>query len=214
MNCLSVEFAYECRSVALSTGGHVYQVEHETGRHTPVIVLIDRVLNLAGVERESVSRWIVGLGPGSYTGIRLAISAAQGWEMAAGVECLGWSSFEGLAVTASRLGHPRVTLAVDAQRQELAVATVEFEQGVRRWVTEMHLESFEQVSNRISAGEIVMGPGLPKFLVGGLELHPSASDLFPSVSPSASPKPSRLLAPVYLREAQFVKAPRPRDVSL
>ena len=214
MNCLSVEFAYECRSVALSVGEHVYQVEQGTGRHTPVIVLIDGVLNLAGIERESVERWIIGLGPGSYTGIRLAISAAQGWEMATDVECLGWSSFEGLAVTASRLGHPRVTLAVDAPRQELAVATVEFQQGVRRWVTDMHLESFEQVRNRISAGEIVMGPGLPRLLTGGLELHPLASDLFASVSPSALPTSSRLLAPVYLREAQFVKAPRPRDVSL
>lgn len=214
MNCLSVEFSYECRSVALSTGGLVYQVEQETARHTPVIVLIDRVLNLAGIERESVNRWIVGLGPGSYTGIRLAISAAQGWEMATAVECLGWSSFEGLAVAASRTQYSRITLAVDAQRQELAVATVEFKQGTRQWVTDLHLESFEQVRNRISSGEMVMGPGLPKLVPGGLELHPSASDLFASVSPSASPTPARLLAPVYLREAQFVKAPPPRDATL
>jgi tRNA threonylcarbamoyl adenosine modification protein YeaZ len=213
MNCLSVEFAYECRSVALSTGGQVYQVEQETGRHTPVIVLIDRVLRLAGIEREAVGRWVIGLGPGSYTGIRLAISAAQGWEMASAIECVGWSSFEGLAITASRLGHPRVTLAVDAQRQELAVATVEFPSARHQWATDIHLESFERVRKRIEAGEMVMGPGLPHLLKAGLDLRPSASDLLASVPSSASPTASRLLAPVYLRDAQFVKAPRPRDLS-
>lgn len=213
MNCLSVEFAYECRSVALATAVQVYQVEQETGRHTPVIVLIDRVLKLAGIEREAVGRWVIGLGPGSYTGVRLAISAAQGWEMASAIDCVGWSSFEGLAVTASRLGHPRVTLAVDAQRQELAVATVEYQSAVHQWLTNIHLESFERVRKRIEEGEIVMGPRLPQVLKGGLDLRPSASDLLASVSLSASPTASRLLAPVYLRDAQFVKAPSSRDLS-
>jgi len=51
--------------------------------------MVEAVLKQTGVEREQVEAIAVGLGPGSYNGIRVAIALAQGWQLASGVKLLG-----------------------------------------------------------------------------------------------------------------------------
>ena len=51
--------------------------------------MIESALAEAKIEREQIEVIAVGLGPGSYTGIRAAISVAQGWQLARGVKLLG-----------------------------------------------------------------------------------------------------------------------------
>ena len=58
----------------------------------------------AKVERREIECIVVGLGPGSYTGIRGAIALAQGWQLASGVKLLGVSSVEGIAAQAQAEG--------------------------------------------------------------------------------------------------------------
>lgn len=213
MNCLALEFAYDHRSVALSYRGEVFEVVHSGGRHTPAVGLIHQVLQLAGVRSREIDRMVVGLGPGSYTGVRLAISVAQGWQLATGAESVGWSSFEGLARAASRSGLTHATLAVDAQRNEMAVARVDWaSDGIHR-VGDIQLASWEEVRQRAAAGEVILGPGLPGLLGVGRELRPSATDLLASLPDNPPIIPGEALAPIYLRVAQFVKAPPTRNWS-
>ena len=181
------------------------------GRHTPAVGLIHAVLEQAGARPGDVERLVVGLGPGSYTGVRLAISAAQGWQLATGVDCVGWSSFEGLARAGSRTGLTRATLAVDAQRVEMALAPVEWAPDGSHRVGAIQLVSWQEVRLRAAAGEVILGPGLPGSLGVGLGLEPSAIDLLASLPVHPLTTPAEALSPVYLREAQFVKAPPSRN---
>ena len=48
--------------------------------------MIEDVLARSQMEREQIEVLAVGLGPGSYTGIRVALSMAQGWQLARGGE--------------------------------------------------------------------------------------------------------------------------------
>ena len=74
----------------------------ETGGHgANAFGMIEQVLAEAKIEREQVDVLAVGLGPGSYTGIRAAISMAQGWQLARGVKLLGVGSVECLAAPSS-----------------------------------------------------------------------------------------------------------------
>lgn len=211
MTTLAVEFAFDRRSMALEHQGKVQEVVHSGGRHTPALAMIDQVLHQSGAERRDIERWVVGIGPGSYTGVRLAISLAQGWQMARNTPCVGWSSFEGLARSAQRLGLPRLTLAVDAQREEMAVATVEWTPMGHRWLTTIHLVSTTELRRRSMEGEQMAGPDMPGSFGFGLDLEPSAVDLLASLDSAAVPIPSEELAPCYLREASFVKAPPARN---
>lgn len=124
MICLAFEFTSDRRSVAISDGCQrvLSQVFHDRGRTTPVFHLIDQALAEAQVARASIERLAISIGPGSYTGIRLAIAAAQGWHLATGVDVVAVDTFEALLLQTQRqaVAGPRV-LGVNAQRQEFAV---------------------------------------------------------------------------------------------
>src|ERR1035438_4492910 len=85
MTILALEFSSPQRSVAvLRTEGAVMAAEAiETGRQrTNAFGMIEQVLAGTKIEREQIEVIAIGLGPGSYTGIRAAISLAQGWQLA------------------------------------------------------------------------------------------------------------------------------------
>ncbi len=117
---LALEFSSDQRSVALARHGEVLASATETGgfRVTNAFSLITRVLAQSGLTREQIGGIAVGLGPGSYTGIRSAIAIAQGWQLARPVKLLGISSVEAIAARAQADGVSGCfrLLVADAQR--------------------------------------------------------------------------------------------------
>jgi tRNA threonylcarbamoyladenosine biosynthesis protein TsaB len=119
MTILAFEFSSEQRSVALARDGIVLSGAMEAGgyRVTNAFGLIEKVLATAKMSRAEIEAIAVGLGPGSYTGIRAAIAIAQGWQLATGVKLLGVSSAEALAAQAQAAKiFGRVNVVIDAQR--------------------------------------------------------------------------------------------------
>jgi tRNA threonylcarbamoyladenosine biosynthesis protein TsaB len=225
MICLAFEFTSDRRSVAISDGDQrvLSQVVHDRGRTTPVFHLIDQALAEAQVARASIERLAISIGPGSYTGIRLAIAAAQGWHLATGIDVVAVDTFEALLRQTLRpaVAGPRV-LCVNAQRQEFAVR----EWDGQGWTGPLHLESAELLQQRITGGQPVFGPDLGTWIRGlpststsselaaradALEAYPQASDVA-LLGANNNPVPPETLAPVYLREASFVKAPPHRHI--
>ena len=230
MICLAFEFTSDRRSVAISDGSQrvLSQVFHDRGRTTPVFHMIEQALAEAQVTRASIERLAISIGPGSYTGIRLAIAAAQGWHLATGVDVVAVDTFEALLHQTQRqaVAGPRV-LGVNAQRQEFAVR----EWDGQGWAGPLHLESADLLLQRIIAGQAVFGPDLGAWIRGlpststststsselaaradALEAYPQASDVA-LLGTNNNPVPPETLAPVYLREASFVKAPPHRHIS-
>lgn len=219
MICLAFEFTSDRRSVAISDGDQrmLSQVVHDRGRTTPVFHMIEQALAEAQVARASIERLAISIGPGSYTGIRLAIAAAQGWHLATGIDVVAVDTFEALLRQTQRpaVAGPRV-LCVNAQRQEFAVR----EWDGQGWAAPLHLESADLLLQRIIAGKAVFGPDLGTWIRGlpststsselaaradALEAYPQASDVA-LLGANNNPVPPETLAPVYLREASFVKA--------
>src|SRR5581483_7435321 len=100
MTILALEFSSEQRSVAVAHGNSVFEAAETGGRSTAAFAMIERVLAEAKIEREEIEAIAIGIGPGSYTGIRAAIAMAQGWQLARAVKLLGVSSVEAIAAQA------------------------------------------------------------------------------------------------------------------
>ncbi len=173
--------------------------------------MIEDALRQAGVEREAIECLAIGLGPGSYTGIRAAIALAQGWQLARGVKLLGVSSAEAIAAEAEAAGlRGRVTVVLDAQRNEFYVAVWEIVAGERREVEPLRLAGREEVQRWAEAGERVVGPEVTKWFSSGLLIFPRAAVVARLSWGRTDFTPGEKLEPIYLRETKFVKAPPPR----
>src|SRR6516164_8646139 len=95
MTILALEFSSSQRSVAAARDGEVLAEAVETGeRGTNAFGMIEKVLATAKLGRGDIECLAGGLGPGSYTGIRVALSIAQGWQLACGVKLLGIGSVD------------------------------------------------------------------------------------------------------------------------
>jgi tRNA threonylcarbamoyl adenosine modification protein YeaZ len=67
------------------------------GHAEALMPLIARVMDRAGVEFAELDRVAVTIGPGSFTGLRVGISAARGIALAAGKPAIGLSTLAGFA---------------------------------------------------------------------------------------------------------------------
>jgi tRNA threonylcarbamoyladenosine biosynthesis protein TsaB len=77
-------------------------------------------LNLAGTDLGDVERILVGVGPGTFTGIRIALASARALALATGAALSRNSTLNALAASASlEVGEPDVLAVLDAKRRQV-----------------------------------------------------------------------------------------------
>jgi tRNA threonylcarbamoyladenosine biosynthesis protein TsaB len=114
--------------------------ERHPGHATRLLPLAAGLLADAGLGWSELERIAVGVGPGTFTGLRIGIATARGLAQSLGVELVGVSSLHAIACGAGTwpLGQARkiegapagVLAAIDARRGEVFVAGYEGEQEV------------------------------------------------------------------------------------
>lgn len=81
---------------------------------------VHAALNLAGEELSSVGRIVCGIGPGTFTGIRIAAATARALALGSGSALARGSTLQALAAPALACGHD-VLAVIDARRGEVFV---------------------------------------------------------------------------------------------
>jgi tRNA threonylcarbamoyladenosine biosynthesis protein TsaB len=96
-----------------------------SGHSSALLPAIDRALRSAGLEAGDLAGVVVGGGPGSFTGVRIAAATAKGIVHAAGVPMFAYSSL--LAAAAGCWGADRPVCALfDARRRDVYAACYRF----------------------------------------------------------------------------------------
>lgn len=133
MLVLALDTAHDRTAVAL-VGGRVDVVRvepMERGHAERLMPLVAEVIAEAGVGLSAVDRIAVTTGPGSFTGIRVAVAAARGLALALGRPAIGVGSLEALFQSLSERPAGPVLAAVDARRGEIYAALFEADGRVR-----------------------------------------------------------------------------------
>lgn len=213
MKILALEFSSPQRSVAIvrSSGATSEVVETSPGHAMKPLGMIESALRQAGLEREQIEVIAVGLGPGSYNGVRVAIALAQGWQLATGVRLLGVSSAECIAAKAlADVTQGRFSVVIDAQRGEFYAADYEVKAGNLIELCPLELVSRDEINRRERAGNILVGPEVARWFHKGRLVFPRAELLGRLALERTDFVAGERLEPIYLRETNFVKAPPPR----
>lgn len=119
---------------------------------------LERLLSGAGVGARDLSVVAVGTGPGSYTGLRVGVTAARALAYAAGVELLGVPSCDAWARGCDAPGEE---LAVVLDAQVRAVYLALYRRGAGGWERTLGPEFLDPVdaASRIPTGATVVGDG-------------------------------------------------------
>ena len=124
MKILALETATEALSVAILIDDTVH-AHHEVAprRHGELLLpTVDQLLGAAGVALSELDAIAFGRGPGAFTGVRIAVSAAQGLAYGAGLKVVPVSTLAALAQDALNAGQSRVIAAIDARMGEVYAA--------------------------------------------------------------------------------------------
>lgn len=104
MTLLAIDTALENCSVGLATGGALF-LRVETigkGHAERLMPEIEALLAEAGVAASAVTRIVVSVGPGSFTGLRVGISAARGLALVHRIPVVGITTLHAHAALAAR----------------------------------------------------------------------------------------------------------------
>jgi tRNA threonylcarbamoyladenosine biosynthesis protein TsaB len=122
---LGIETSTRRGSVALLEDGRaVFSLHHEKqNAHAETLLpLVERVLAQTGSVRSSLDRLAVGVGPGSFTGLRVGIALAQGMALGLDRPLVGIGSLRAIASGAPADDRRVRVVSLDARRDELFVA--------------------------------------------------------------------------------------------
>jgi len=121
---LALESSAGLASAAVMRRGEVLAVaEHAAayGHAAWLLSLAGEALASAGVVRPEIDAVVAGRGPGSFTGIRVALAAAKGLALALGIPGYGLDSLAALAAFSADGARPVAALG-DTRRRSLFVA--------------------------------------------------------------------------------------------
>ena len=154
----------ERAAIALATeAGIFYVTAAETVRRhgRDLIPQIASLLKAAGLRAADLDVVAVGLGPGSYTGLRVGVTAAKTLAYAIGAELIALDSLQAVGRNAPAEAL-RVSVIADAQRGEIYVADLFRPAPGAPLVPrgETHVESLADWLGRLEPGVLVLGPAL------------------------------------------------------
>ena len=215
MLVLGMDAATPPASVALVRGDE--ELACLTGPFGPqtdawILAAIEELLRTTGVDIAQLDCIAAGCGPGTFTGIRVALAAALGLAAGSGVQVCGMGSLDALAEGAQaatgRVEPLDVLALVDARRQQhYALRTVVGPSPVRiipNWGpkaigTDALIASLGEAPPMVSVGATIPLPASVR-LVEGPALAVSIARLAARMSPGARPA----AVPSYLRPPDAV----------
>jgi tRNA threonylcarbamoyladenosine biosynthesis protein TsaB len=134
MRILAIDTATEICGLALWTNGQVQAHRSITQglTHTKVLMqALQELLQETGTQVAEVDGWVVTQGPGSFTGLRIGISAVKGLALATGKPLAGVSTLSVLAHQALAYTQASwICPVIDARRRQVYWSLFQRQEGV------------------------------------------------------------------------------------
>jgi tRNA threonylcarbamoyladenosine biosynthesis protein TsaB len=161
MIILAADTATQSCGVAICDGetliGEITTVRNQThSRH--LMPMIHSLLDMTGVQLTGVEGFAVCQGPGSFTGLRIGISAVKGLALALDKPLIGVSGLDALAWPLCLSSVP-VCALIDARKGEIYCSRYQFEQGRLKEKTPEQVMTPARFLETLTAPSIFVGNG-------------------------------------------------------
>lgn len=218
MKLLAIDTSSLACTVGVQASGHVFERYEVLPReHTRLLLpMIRATLGEAGLALVNLDAIVLGNGPGSFIGMRIGASVAQGLAYATGLDIVPVSS---LAAVARRAGKPGDTVVVAQDAHMSQVYLGRYEIGPDRRPIALEPERLHSAQEPLAdEASVAAGAGFEKYpelcasSAPGIDsdcLYPRAADLL-AIGDAAFAEGGAIapesLEPAYLREEVAQKA--------
>ena len=164
MMILALESSATACSAALTRDGELVAQNWQNSGLThsrTLLPMVDSLLKNSGQTLDGVDVIAVAAGPGSFTGIRIGVSAAKGLAFAADKPAVGVSTLAAMARNVAWMDG-LIVCAMDARRQQVYNALFQAENGRLTRLTPDRAISLEDLAAEIKADarpKIIVGDG-------------------------------------------------------
>jgi tRNA threonylcarbamoyl adenosine modification protein YeaZ len=193
MIVLALETSTPFGSVSVAKDGTILATQEwkaERSHSELVTVQISNCLNQAGVDLKKINALSVGRGPGSFTGIRVAINAVRSLSFVRGLPIYAFDSNKTLvgAIAAQKLP---VAVFINALKNQVYASTFVWSQNA--WTPELELGTYalEKISSVVKTPHLCVGDAFEECQLG---LRPELKDLLTRDSAIADFPKSETLA--------------------
>ena len=222
MIILGIDTSTRRGSVAIAEGRKLLgeRVIPAGARHSSALIpAIDSLLGECGIDRAELDGIAVGIGPGSFTGIRIALATAQGLSVALGAPIRGIGGMD-LLVADYGGSEARICPVIGAQSFGLYAALYEREGEAFRRLAGPFVCPPDELPERVGEGVLIIGPDLDRLRddlrrAFGARAQLAPGDSFPRAataallydSPHAVGEDQAPLEPLYILPGVRAKSP-------
>jgi tRNA threonylcarbamoyladenosine biosynthesis protein TsaB len=159
---LALDTSTSCLSMAILREGSCaceISLTVKAGHGGLVLPIIDTALTRTGIRRDEIGLIAVGIGPGSFTGLRIGIATAKGLAMALGCPIAGISTLD--AIARGALPSPMQIMPIlDAKKAEVFCCL--YDKDSSRLSAPANIRP-AQIPDLVNRDTLFVGNGLPLY---------------------------------------------------
>jgi tRNA threonylcarbamoyl adenosine modification protein YeaZ len=158
MKILGIDTSTKFLCLGLYVDGKFYEYNLETGRNLSSLLVptIERVIAAAGLKIADIDYFACGLGPGSFTGMRIGLAVIKGLSIVKNKPVVGISTLDILA--GNVLNNDTLIIpAIDARRDLIYCSSYKKEQGVLKRKSEYLLLDLDEFVNKFTRKSVILG---------------------------------------------------------
>jgi len=158
MKILGIDTTTRFLTIALSDGDKVYEYTLETGTRLSLVITdtIARILSALKWQLKDIDYFACGLGPGSFTGIRIGLATIKGLAWVTNKPMVGISTLDIIARNVLQENRPLVPI-IDAKRKLIYSSMYRVNKGLQKRVLPYALSTKDELLKKLPSGSIVFG---------------------------------------------------------
>jgi len=158
MKILGIDTTTTRLCLGLYLDGKFYAYSLQVGRNLSALLVptIQRIICALGLKIADLDYFACGLGPGSFTGMRIGLATIKGLSVVKNKPVIGISTLDILAKNA-QVEDRLVLVALDARRSLIYCSAYKYEQGSLKRKSEYLLLSLDELVKKFPQGVVILG---------------------------------------------------------
>ncbi|MFC1621515.1 tRNA (adenosine(37)-N6)-threonylcarbamoyltransferase complex dimerization subunit type 1 TsaB [Candidatus Omnitrophota bacterium] len=160
MKILAIDTSSKMLSIALGNGKDIIKEENYLldRRHSSLLIpKVKEMLEELDLSIKKIDAFVIGLGPGSFTGLRIGVSAVKGFGLALKKPCIGVASIDAIAMNADS---GMIVPIIDAKRENVYSAIYEKKNGRIIRKTDYLLIKIKELLKKVKKDAVFLGDGI------------------------------------------------------